>query len=68
MKNGKNCFFEETNERDGAKKINVYLEHSRFSLKFSLQEEKEEEGKERDIPKNSLNNLYPLFSSTHVFL
>lgn len=53
MKNGKNCFFEETNERDGAKKINVYLEHSRFSLKFSLQEEKEEE-KERDIPKNSL--------------
>lgn len=63
MKNGKNCFFEETNERDGAKKINVYLEHSRFSLKFSLQEEKE-----RDIPKNSLNNLYPFFSSTHVFL
>lgn len=63
MKNGKNCFFEETNERDGGKKINVYLEHSRFFLKFSLQEEKE-----RDIPKNSLNNLYPLFSSTHVFL
>lgn len=67
MKNGKNCFFEETNERDGAKKINVYLEHSRFSLKFSLQEEKEEEEKEI-FQKTLFNNLYSLFSSTHMFL